>query len=133
MKLQVGDEQIHFDDVSVRFIRAYVEPSRFPGIFREWARRLSQTARQKLVYLPFCIDDECVDALEARLDGEYLTCTLVRLDCGGYVPGVDDFWDALLSAKKVLHRYPHEILKCKRDDLVGAVAEWLSLARNDGS
>ena len=82
-------------------------------MFAAWASRLDTLRHDNVVYLPYSIDDECIEAFEAALTGEGLSLTVVELDCLGYVPGVDSLVEEILTRPPVVvERRAERFLVC---------------------
>jgi hypothetical protein len=98
-----------------------------------WASRLDALRHDNVVYLPYSIDDEFIEAFEAAMTGEELSLTVVKLDCLGYVPGLDSRLDEIRTRQPVVvERRAERFLVCDQRQLEMA-AELASKQVRSGS
>jgi hypothetical protein len=98
-----------------------------------WASRLDALRHDNVVYLPYSIDDEFIEAFEAATDGAGLSLTVVKLDSLGYVPGVDSLLEEILTRQPVVvERRAERFLVCDQPQLKMA-AELASTQVRSGS
>lgn len=75
----------------------------------------------QIVYLPFSIDDECIEAFEAKRNDERVTLKAVKLDGFGFVPGLDSLSDEIEKDRPVMSSATEEFLSCNCNELIDAV------------
>lgn len=115
MRLDFQHKLFWFGERSIRFSR-YMSPADVLILLDVWIERLSGPAPGSF-FLPFSVDEEHVEALEATLDGAELSLRVVTLDGIGFLPGVDSLREHVERSLRVVERRPKELLTCSPDGL----------------
>lgn len=130
MKIRVENSCLFLDDEAVRYNSSCISINDMMQIVSGWRRRLASVVESGgVVYLPFSIDEDHIEAFEAVLDGSRLRLRVVKLAGSGFVPGVDDVMTEICRDSAVVERYTRELLTCGNAAMLSALDELDELLR----
>lgn len=92
------------------------------GLMQQWAEALMNGAFEgKPIYLPYSLDDEWVECLEAQVEGERVVTKCVHVGVNGYAVDLFNLSQFATSVHKIDKEYPETFGVYRRSELVSAL------------
>ena len=129
MEIELLDDRLHVGSASVPYCGVYMHEREFAFLSELWLERLGSLDDGGRVLLPFGVDDEYLDAFEARLHGGSLALFVVRMDGIGYVHGTDSFEEQVSTPAAVLERAETPLVTCDCAAFENAVRDFRASLR----
>ena len=125
MQVDIYDDVLDFAGDRVRYNQRYVTIGTLRALVPGWLQRLNTVGRAgEEAFLPFNIDDEYVEALSARFEGDTVALVRCRFDAIGYDHGEDEPVEYMIRStdgKLPVERCSHPIGRYPVAELVEAL------------